>query len=153
MKDAFGGAFILRIMIIFFVIFISFMVIAVNFAKTFRVKNNVINILERYNSDSKVVMGKVDDYLNDIHYDPAYSENELITKDCNNRIKNRIGVLKKINNVSSGVYDGICIVVIGDNSSYYFQVTSYMVFNTSFFNMGFAVPISGESRTINKIFN
>ena len=61
MKDAFGGAFILRIMLVFFVVFISFMVIAINFARTFRVTHGVISIIERY-WDDKDLEGMIDKY-------------------------------------------------------------------------------------------
>ena len=48
MRESFGGAFMLKLVIVFIVVYISFMAVAINYAKAFRVKNNVINILEQH---------------------------------------------------------------------------------------------------------
>ena len=46
MRDAFGGAFMIRIMLVFVFLFVFFIAIALNYAKAFRIKNEIINILE-----------------------------------------------------------------------------------------------------------
>lgn len=38
MRDAFGGAFMIKVMLIFLGIYIAFMAVALNYAKAFRVK-------------------------------------------------------------------------------------------------------------------
>ena len=54
MRDAIGGTFMLRILIIFIVLYIVFMCFAVSYAKTFRLKNKVIDILEQQGYDPAV---------------------------------------------------------------------------------------------------
>ena len=44
MRDAFGGVFMIKLALIFIIIYVSFMAVAINYAKAFRVKNQVINI-------------------------------------------------------------------------------------------------------------
>lgn len=46
MRDAFGGAFMIKIFIVFIIIYICFIAIALNYAKAFKVKNKVIDYLE-----------------------------------------------------------------------------------------------------------
>lgn len=46
MRDAFGGAFMIKLLIVFIVIYISFTAIALNYAKAFKVKNKVIAYIE-----------------------------------------------------------------------------------------------------------
>lgn len=46
MRDAFGGAFMIRIFLIFIIIYVGFTAVALNYAKAFRAKNMVINYLE-----------------------------------------------------------------------------------------------------------
>lgn len=46
MRDAFGGAFMIKILLVFIFIYIVFTSIALNYAKAFKVKNAVINYLE-----------------------------------------------------------------------------------------------------------
>ncbi len=147
MKDAFGGSFILRIMIIFFVFFISFMVVAINFAKTYRVKNGVISIIQRnYDSTSTEIEDKIVKYLQSVNYGPMGSaeQSEEIKK-------NKCKVTK---NSSYFTYNnGLCVEPVVDGNSYYYRVTSYMVVSTSFFNLGIYIPISGETRTFNNYFD
>ena len=48
MRDAFGGAFFIKLMLIFFAIYISFIAIALSYTKAFRVKNTIINYIEEF---------------------------------------------------------------------------------------------------------
>lgn len=47
MRDAFGGVFMMRLMLVFIVIFISFTAVSFKYAKSFRVKNEVIDFVEQ----------------------------------------------------------------------------------------------------------
>ena len=149
MKDAFGGAFVLRIMLIFFVVFICFMTVAINFAKTFRIKNNVINILEKSaNGKSSETYAAIEKYLKDISY--SYGTSVKVKKDCDKRLEK-----SKITNDSviiSGNIRGVCVVPIGTKDSYYYRVTSYIVLDFPLFRLGTVIPISGESKTIDNTF-
>lgn len=46
MRDAFGGAFMIRLFLVFIFIYMFFTAIALNYAKAFKVKNKVIDYLE-----------------------------------------------------------------------------------------------------------
>ena len=46
MRDAFGGVFMIRLMLLFVFIFVAFTAISLNYAKAFRVKNKVIDFIE-----------------------------------------------------------------------------------------------------------
>lgn len=46
MRDAFGGAFLIKIFLVFIFIYICFTALALNYAKAFKVKNKVIDYLE-----------------------------------------------------------------------------------------------------------
>ena len=46
MRDAFGGAFMIQIFLIFILIYICFTAMALNYAKAFKVKNAIIEYLE-----------------------------------------------------------------------------------------------------------
>lgn len=48
MRDAFGGAFMIKIFLVFIFIYICFTAIALNYAKAFKVKNKVIEYLESH---------------------------------------------------------------------------------------------------------
>lgn len=46
MRDAFGGEFMIRLFLVFIVIYVAFAAISLNYAKAYRVKNKVISYLE-----------------------------------------------------------------------------------------------------------
>ena len=47
MRDAFGGAFSIKLMLIFLMLYVSFMCVALSYARAFRVKNRIINIIKQ----------------------------------------------------------------------------------------------------------
>lgn len=47
MRDAFGGIFMIRLMLVFVFIFVAFTAISLNYAKAFRIKNKIIDIIEQ----------------------------------------------------------------------------------------------------------
>ena len=61
MKDAFGGTFMIRIMLVFIFLFVFFIAIALSYVKAFRIKNEIIDYLEKNQvviSDKTSFVGK-----------------------------------------------------------------------------------------------
>lgn len=52
MRDAFGGTFMIQILLVFIIIYVGFLGIAINYGKAFRVKNSVIDYLEEHEINS-----------------------------------------------------------------------------------------------------
>ena len=69
MRDAFGGAFLIKVMLIFLGIYVAFMAVALNYAKAFKVKNYIINVIEQYEGVSEEAYNTVNNYINGIHTD------------------------------------------------------------------------------------
>jgi len=131
MRESFGGAFMIKMILVFIVVYVSFMAVAVNYAKAFRVKNNVINILEQ----SKYVPGdditKIDDYLASVPYNVKDDKSK---EECLNSVDN-----------PQWVDRGVCIAPqIGG----YYKVTTYISIEFPFFNLNMTLPISGETKVI-----
>lgn len=147
MKDAFGGSFILRIMLTFFVVFICFMTASITISKVFRIKNNVINILERSDpkklSKTEGTIENIDVYLQKSSY--SYANVDNVKNDC-----------IKQNGTLTG--NGVCIVSYINGSgesnsienavSVYYKVIAYVVVDFPLFHLGTVIPISGESKVI-----
>ena len=47
MKTSIGGAWIFQLVIVFMLLFVSFLVVSLNYSKTFRLQNEVVDIIER----------------------------------------------------------------------------------------------------------
>ena len=67
MREAIGGTWIFSIVIVFIVLFTSFLAISVNYSKAFRVKNGIINIIEK----TGYTLDKVE--INDVEKDTYYA--------------------------------------------------------------------------------
>ena len=148
MKEAYGGTFMLYIFMIFFIIFVSIIGVALNFAKIYRIKNNVINILEQYqyrmgDTDNAEVYSKIGSYLKSVPYSINLDKKEEYVNDC----------LKRASNDSSN-YDGtlinenygVCVVKKGEESRPYYSVTVYFMAEIPV--MDLAIPITASGETI-----
>lgn len=142
MRDSFGGTFMLQLMLIFIIIFVSFLAVALNYSKAFRVKNGVINILEQYQYDgteNSLAIDKVNEYLGKV----AYSNNNIkLQVECRQTGRNQ-GVVSTFAN-------GVCIIPLGDRADLgnYYRVITYIPIEFNFFDLNFYISISGETKVI-----
>lgn len=146
MREAFGGAFTIKLMLIFLAIYIAFIAIALNYAKAFRVKNKIIDIIEQNEGiDSYIdtkegsVIGDINSYLNTV----SYYVNLANIKNNNTENINCYDRGYCIEETTAPVTDGI--------TSKYYKVTTYININFPFFKLNFNIPITGETRKIERI--
>lgn len=144
MKEGIGGTFMIYVMLIFLAIYIAFVAVAFNYARAFKVKNKVIDIIEQnegirdYN-DTGDVLGQIDNYLREVSY-------------------NVNGITE--NNNCNG-YDyvntdrGFCIseyeTMIDGVEFKYYSVKTFIRLEIPFMNLGFTIPVKGETRKIERI--
>lgn len=67
MREAIGGTFLINLMITFLVIYNGLFAVAINYAIAFRVKNQIINILEQ-REGCQGGLADVENYINSIGY-------------------------------------------------------------------------------------
>ena len=138
MRDAVGSTFMFRILIIFIVFFIVFECFTVAYAKTFRLKNGVIDILEhnQYSgSNNDKTLEKVREYMTKNTYD--YKNNTSVKNRCTSKEGNT--------KIFEGT-NGVCIISKENNK--YFVVYTYIVFKFPVFGE-IVIPIGGETEQIN----
>ena len=139
MRDAFGGTFMLQIFMVFFIIYVSIIGVAMNFAKIYRIKNNVINILEQNQYTGKindVIEKKLDTYLSNAHY--VLSDNTKVINQCKNKAGDAYDkdLIKK----------GICAIKKGEKDKPYYSVTVYYIIDFPVMNItGLVITSSGET--------
>ena len=151
MRDAFGSTFMFKLIIIFIVFYVSFMTIAVSYAKVFRVKNGVIDILEQYQYDSNAfnaqnIIDKVDNYLKEFPYNEGRNNN--VENMCKADYENKNRESDKTFSYKF-TENGACIIGtdLGEGSVFY-EVVVYLVVSFPLFNQDFVIPIRGETTTI-----
>lgn len=135
MRESFGGAFMINLLIFFIVVYVSLMCIAIVYSRAFRVKNEVINIIEQYQyageTNSKAEQ-EIEKYLLEIGYPTN-------TDDISEKCAAEDGKLM----------NGVCIVTQSYNASArYYKVITYIHIDLPLFDLDLILPISGETKVI-----
>ena len=141
MRESFGGAFMIKVVMIFIVIYVSFMAVAVNYAKAFRVKNQIINILEQRQYGGGATDGDGDtlEYINDTYLPSVpYFVKDIKSSDCDGTEPLKSGVCIVPGN------KGIDDMELGT----YYVVTTFISVDFPFFDIHMRLPIRGETKTI-----
>jgi len=145
MRDSVGGTFMIYVFIVFLAVYITFVAVAFNYARAFRVKNKVIDIIEQNEgirdysdvSDSSV-LGQIDSYLGQV----SYIVNGIDDKKCSG--------YDYVNSTR-----GYCIHEYSVNNngitSKYYKVKTFIRLEIPFMNLGFTIPVKGETRKIERI--
>ena len=131
MKEAIGGTLTFQIIMIFILIFVGIMAIGMNYATTFRAKNQVVHILEQYETYDKA-KDHIKEYLTKVkYYDGGASP-----------IKSNVsGCLNETNNY--------CIKeAITENGGYYYVVTTYVIFDFPIVGKFMQSPVTGETSVL-----
>lgn len=146
MRDAFGGAFSIKLMLIFLILYITFICVAMNYARAFRVKNRIINIIEEQEGYTTTTKTLIENYLAGTGYHITYAQ----TKDFN--IFTGSGSGDSISSCSQSQFGnyGYCVVNSPSSSSSYniYKVETYMVFTLPIVQAHFPIAIRGETRII-----
>lgn len=136
MRESFGGAFMIKLVLVFIVVYVSFMAVAVNYAKTFRVKNGVINRLEQSLYQPGGDLQFLDSYLDSIPYNIS---------DINGEEKEKC---ETSNNNAKYNLHGVCVVPMeASGNKVYYKVTTYISIDFPFFDIKMTLPISGETKS------
>lgn len=127
MRESIGGAFIIKIMVVFIVLYNTLLAIAVNYAMVFRVKNKIVDLVEQYEGCygvSRACNGEscVAKYVSSVGYYRAAAP----TGGKNYKIE--------------AIPDG--------NRGTHYRVTTFITFDFPWINQLINVPIIGETKTI-----
>ncbi len=154
MRDSVGGTFMIYVLIIFLSVYIVFVAVAFNYARAFRVKNKVLDIIEQNEGIQEMensnnlqgitsgVFGQINDYLQSI----SYRVNDIGESNC-----------KGYDYINED--RGYCIAKIDQNSSIdgitssYYKVRTFAYIEFPFLKLKFTIPVNGETRRIERINN
>lgn len=128
MREAMGGALLLKLVMIFIVIYVCFLAIAINYSITFRVKNQIINLIEAYEGLENAEES-IENYVNNIGYFRG------------------LGTVKRDENCN---YAGYCIYEIDSARGKYYRVVTYVSFDFPVLGQITNFPVSGETKVIYK---
>ena len=136
MRDAFGGAFMIKLFLVFIIIYVGFTAVALNYAKAFKAKNIVVEYLENNEISSIDMTAAAETEMRN------YFEEEIV---------GNLGYVfpyKKFSCTSSKTkkcLDDIGIMIEQRSSSsknklgVYYRVTTFFGFQLPFFDRLFAI--------------
>lgn len=165
MRDATGSTWLLGVVMSLMILFIAYISVAINLAKSFQVKNDIVTMIENnegYNAGSDSALEtKIREYLTSQGYsnhgllndrqkfecvldeDPACSSSCLITNNvnqCEVYIQKSVEPIKQ-NNRSDGQVDPT-----GTNSKTVYRITTFFKFDLPILDIGMQFPISSDTR-------
>lgn len=139
MNQAFGGAFLMKIALIFLSIYIVVLGFAINYAKVFTMKNKIITLIEQYEGYSdmdteKSIYQDIEQKAKALNYKGVDDVSKVNTEDC-------------INLVNREKY---CIIEYKAANYTYYKVITYIQFDIPIVtSMASAIiPVTGETRYI-----
>lgn len=153
MRESIGGTWIMGIVMLFIVLFASFLALSINYTKAFRVKNEIINIIEKHEgyttgdningetsgSSSLSTEAEILQYLDGMGYD----KNMKVA--CPTNIYGSKPPTPR---------NGICVRQIGnDGEPAYYKVTSFVHIELPLGMLRINVPVSGETKTIHNNYS
>ena len=152
MREAFGGVFMIRLMLVFVFIFVAFTAISLNYAKAFRIKNSLTDFIEQqeimdldtffHNGNSRA-LEKFNKILDDAKYDKD--------KKCQ-----KVGEYGKIDREpgegKAYCYRGVVVEQIDlVDSTIVYKVYTYADWNLGALNM--ILALGGKSRNSEYVIN
>ena len=68
MREAIGGTWLFGLVLTFIVFFASFLAVSINYSKAFNVKNNIVDLIGKYEGNNCNSRKKIGEYLSDVGY-------------------------------------------------------------------------------------
>ncbi len=136
MKESINNAFLVNLILIFLAIIVSILVGSLSYSKAYRIKNRIIEILEKhqvYNYDAKQ---EIESNLKDI----GYKTNPRGTSKC----PARGGELQQPHTTNYHY----CIYQNEDNKGYSYTVVVFMYFEIPIIGEFIEFPVSGDTKII-----
>lgn len=149
MREAIGGTWIFGLVIVFIVLFTSYLALSVNYSKAFKVKNKIISIIEENEGLTDNAQTSIVKYLNDVGYfvyGPCGRDSELEEE----------GYSEPTGYEGQGVSNRkfkYCVATRttteGDIlSRKYYKVTVFFKFDIPILDSIFTFPVTGETKAV-----
>lgn len=148
MREAIGGSWLLGFVIVFVVLFSSYLAVSINYTKAFKVKNKIISLIEVNEGYIKSKNHNLNSLTEDqLKSDPSTEAKIFIAlKD--------IGYYTATNVNCNPTEDGevfaggYCVKRINSGIGSYYKVKTFILFDLDLFNFTIHIPIKGETKVI-----
>ena len=168
MKESIAQAFILNLILFFFVVLVLLLFGSINYSKAYKVKNRIITIIEKYGDYNAAAKAEIEENLANAGYTVANRQEVNKCKDLLDTKKNTGAVLVYPTEADNNYkhyhycvfrYDGDTKpgkdggTVSKESNSRYYQVVAYMKFDIPVFGGFLEFPVRGETKVMYDFLN
>lgn len=145
MREAIGGTWLFGIVIVFIVLFSSYLAISVNYSKAFKVKNGIVDLIEQNEGMSNETQTQISNYLDKVGYfvygtcDSKTGEKGYEPKGAGSNYKYCI---TKTNATNNEYATGTTV------DKAYYKVKVFFRLDLPIFGDIFTFPVTGETKAI-----
>ena len=137
MKESIGSTAVLNIMITFIVIVFAILSASLSYYKAYKVNNNLVNSIEKYEGYNSISKKEINIKLNGIGY-------QRVSINCNSK-KNGMDLI----NGDTFKSDGYCMYKSNETGCYErYGVVTYITFNVPVVNNLLKIPVFSKSNRI-----
>lgn len=141
MREAIGGTWLFGIVIVFIVLFSSYLAISVNYSKAFKVKNSIVTMIEKYEGIDDEVATLIANYNRSVGYGVA--------SNCRGRGQG----FELVNTNALGQNHRYCVSCVNGESGSrlnqaYYTVTVFFRLDLPIIGNIFVFPVSGETKPL-----
>ena len=141
MKEAVGTSMVLNIILIFVGIFIALYVGTIAYSKGFKVRNRIIDIIEKYDGYTSSAQKEIDENLKMVGYQINLS------KKCGD-IDNPEDPSNHAQSLSNNSSYNYCVYEFHTSKGYYYGVRVFIHFDFPIIGSFIEIPLYGESRIL-----
>jgi len=160
MREAVGGAWLLGITVFIIAAFTAYLAFSVNYAKAFKVKDGIVEKIEKYegfsgsSTNGETAIGEIHEFLKKINYNNSYMCNNNVGID-NSKVDSKWKGVKGsiVGNNPSTKYN-YCVQRVtkigtgGDYTTAYYKVTVFYGLSLGFIDLNSMFNLTGETKTI-----
>lgn len=149
MRESIGGAWLVGIVIVFVVLFTGYLALSVNYSKAFKVKNEIISLIEENEGLTDKTQEKIVKYLNSTGY-YVYGKCSAIDEDyLEGTVNGKLVGYEKQGNTDKYKYCVYERSIENDTlNRKYYRVTVFFKFDIPLLDSVFTFPVTGESKAV-----
>lgn len=145
MKESIAQAFILNLILFFFVILVLLLFGSINYSKAYKVKNRIITIIEKYGEFDESAKDEIADNMVKAGYQTTTDGNSKCDSD---KIKNGGTLVYPVENDASDRHYDYCVIKHKSSVGEYYQVVVYMKFEIPIIGGFLEFPVKGETKAL-----
>lgn len=154
MKESIGASWILMIVLVFIALFSGYLAFSVNYSKAFRVKDGIVDRLEKYNGPNNKSLEEIADFIDEVNYTSKGKCDSLTGEDLPT-MGVIVGDLHPDIPISDNEKYHYCLQRIkayspsdGQLTSSYYRVVVFFSLSLPIFDIGSTFHVDGETINI-----